>query len=868
MSVKNLTVSLLLPLWIITFAVPRGAQTSPQDFLGHEVGADGKLAGYDRILAYFRLLDKETERMQLVTIGQTVRGKPLVMAVISTPENLKNAEMLKGISRRLRDVRDLSDTEAQKLAANGRTILLMTCSLHATEIGASQMSMELAWRLAAGKTPFNANEVLDKVILLLVPTINPDGVQMVTDWYEQYRGTRYDGGRMPWLYHDYAGHDNNRDWFMGNLPETRALMQVLFHEWIPQIHIDEHQMGSTGARLFIPPFKDPPTGTVHPLVWRGIALCGSHMAYRLQEENRAGVVHGRSFTGWWIGACDDTSWLHNAVGILSEMASVKIATPVFVEPGEIADSYTDKSMQFPHPWEGGWWRMRDIVEYELTLSMGLIEAAALYRDSFLFNFYRMCRDAVDGSGKAGPTAFLIPNKQHDAPTARRMLRILQRGGVELHRATSEFRVEDRIIPAGTWVVRMDQPYRPYAQALLERQRYPDMRQYPGGPPIPPYDNAGWTLPLQMGVECFQVKKPLQASMTRVAQVEDPKIGFKNTPAWAVLSGSENAAYAAVFALLDARVTVFRKTACTSETSAATVNNGDFLVRLSPANRPLLEKLQTKMGFSCRFEDRIEQANTAALRYPRIGVYRSWNSNMDEGWTRYVLDDAGIRYRTLRNKQISNPKGKQGLNNEFDVILLPSENRHLIVNGEPAPDSPWKRYYTALPPKYAGGIGKKGVNALKEFVSRGGHIVSLNNSTGLILEEFKPPARNVLQGVEQAKFFCPMSILEVEVDNHHPLGLGMPAKAAVVFADSPAFSTWIPRGMWERRVVARYPRREILMSGWLLGESHLARRAALVDLKYNKGRIVLVGFRAQSRAQSHGTYKFLFNAFLRSAWRTN
>jgi len=866
MQMKHLPACLLFSLCLLAFVPTLNAQTSPNDFLGHEVGQDGKLADYAQILEYFRILDKESERLQLLQIGKTVQGRPLVMAVVSSPANLKNMDHYREIVRKLRDARDLTREDASKLAQTGRTILLITCSLHATEIGASQMSMELAWRLTTGKTPFPGQDVLDKVIVLLVPTINPDGVQMVTDWYRKYRGTLYDGGRMPWLYHHYAGHDNNRDWFMGNLPETRALMQVLFHDWIPQIHIDEHQMGSSGARLFIPPFKDPPTGPVHPLVWRGIALCGSHMAYRLEEENRAGVVHGRSFTGWWIGACDDTSWLHNAIGILSEMASVKIATPVYVEPGEISDSYYQKSMQFPHPWRGGWWRLRDIVDYELTLSFGLIEAAALYRQSFLMNFYRMCKDAVDGQRENGVTAFLIPNIQHDAPAARRMLRILQLGGVEVHQITADSQSGQRMVPAGTWVINMNQPYQPYAQALLERQRYPDMRQYPGGPPIPPYDNAGWTLPLQMGVECIPVEGPFAAEMKMISDVSDPRVDIPEEKVWAVLKGGENAAHQAVFALLDGGVTVWRKTEPGGNEGPESAECGDFLVRLNPKSRREIDKLQQALGFSCGFGDGELRAGMVQLVFPRIGVYQSWNASMDEGWTRFMLDDAGIRFQTLHNQQISSPKGKNGLNTDFDVIVLPSESKDLIVKGEPAPDSPWKRYYSPLPPEYQGGIKKQGIEALKKFVRQGGHLVCLNRSSELVLKEFEPPVRNILKGLKRDKFFCPMSILGVEVDIEHPLGLGMQKKAAVMFSDSPAFSTWIPRQPWQRRVVARYPEREILESGWLLGESHLARKAALVDLEYGKGRIVLFGFRPQSRAQSHGTYKLLFNALLRSAWK--
>ena len=375
---RLVVVSLILP---VLLSVRAAAQTPPDAFLGHRVGADRKLADYNQILEYFRRLDRESPKLDLVSIGESTLKKPMVMAVISTEENLARIEEIRTNAKRLKEARNLSPEDARKLAREGKVILLITCSLHANEIAASQMSMELAYDLVTGKTPFDADRVLKDVVVLLVPTHNPDGVQMVTDWYRKYVGTPYEGGAMPWLYHPYAGHDNNRDWFMFNLPETRALARVLYHEWVPQIHIDEHQMGSEDARLFIPPYMNPPTPNVQSLIWRSVNLLGAGMAYDLQEKGMSGVVHGRSFTGWWIGACDDTSWLHNIVGLLSETASVKIASPVFVEPTEIDREYSVKNMEFPDPWPGGWWRLRDVVDYELTLTFSLIRSASLHRKS-------------------------------------------------------------------------------------------------------------------------------------------------------------------------------------------------------------------------------------------------------------------------------------------------------------------------------------------------------------------------------------------------------------------------------------------------------------------------------------------------------
>lgn len=848
---------------LIFLTFPLFSQTSPEEFLGHQVGADRKLADYDQIQAYFQKLDQESEKIKVLTIGKSTLGKPMIMAVITSEENMANLDAHREITRKLRDARDLSPEEAAELSREGKLILLITCNIHATEIGSSQMAMELAYKLASGDVPFDTDEVLDEVIVLLAPTINPDGEQMVTEWYRKYVGTKYEGGRMPWLYHHYAGHDNNRDWFMFNLSETKAVTKVLYHDWIPQIHIDEHQMGSTGARLFIPPFMDPPVPNVHPLLWRGVNLCGSNMAYDLQKNGFRGVVHGRSFTGWWIGACDDTSWLHNTVGLLSEMASVKVATPIYIESTELPDSYYEKRMEFPDPWPGGWWRLRDIVDYELTLSLNLIKTAFIHKQDFLYNFYKMCRESIHQGKKGDPFAFVISRDQYDYPTSLRMLDILMMGGVEVHQAQEDFTADGKLYPEGSFVVFMSQPYRPYAQALLEKQDYPDLRQYPGGPPVPPYDNAGWTLPLQMGVCCERIEKPFQIEAKKLEKVSYPTAELPSEPApYVVFDSKNNASYAVVFSLLQEEAEVFRsKNLINTEDFKAAP--GSFLVKNSAKVQKILPSLLDKWHVPAYGMENIDKLEKSSLKKPRIGLYQSWRSNMDEGWTRYVLDDFDIPYTTLHNKDFKGNKKKQvNLKEKYDVIIFASESPEIIKKGKPSPTSRYARYFTEMPPEYKGGIEKEGVEALKTFVEQGGILVTLNNACGLIFEEFKVPARNAIEKVERTKFFCPTSILKLKVDNQSVIGYGLPEQATAMFSRSMAMATWVPQsGDWDRKVVASYPKEDILLSGWLLGEEVIARKAAVVDARYQKGHIILIGIRCQHRAQSHGTYKFLFNALL-------
>lgn len=857
---KKILSLLIFSLLFIPLAVL--PQTPPEDFLGHQVGADRKLADYTQIQAYFQKLDQESGRIKVLTIGQSTLGKPMIMAVITSEENMAKLDTYRDISKNLREARNLSADAARKLAQEGKVIVLFTCNIHATEIASSQMAMEFAYNLISGKTPFDADKVLRDVIVLLAPTINPDGQQMVTDWYRKYMGTKYEGGNMPWLYHHYAGHDDNRDWFMFNLSETRAVSKVLYQDWIPQIHIDEHQMGSTGARLFIPPFMDPPVPNVHPLQWRGVNLVGSNMAFDLQKNSYRGVVHGRSFTGWWIGACDDTSWLHNCLGILSEMASVKVATPIYIDPTELPQSYVDKRMELPDPWPGGWWRLRDLVDYEMVLSMSLVHTAFLHKEDFLFNFYKMCKDSIDTREKGHPFAFVIPQSQHDYPTLLKMLDILKMGGVEIHEAKEDFVADGKNYPAGSFVVLMAQPYRPYAQALLEKQKYPDLREYPGGPPVPPYDNAGWTLPLQMGVACDQVNTPFQASLIKLDKIIFPAPSSTvGTAPYVLLDPRTNASYSVVFSLLKNHAEIYRskETVKAGEFEAAP---GSFIVKNTPEIQSILLGLLDKAHISAHFLETIDGIAKYPLKSSRIGLYQSWRSNMDEGWTRYMFDDMGVPYTTLHNKDFKGTKKKKvNLNDKFDVIVFADENPEIIKTGKPDPKSPWARYFTEGPPEYEGGIEKEGVEALKDFVEKGGILVTLNEACELAFKEFKIPAGNALERVDRNKFFCPTSILRIKVDNNSPIGYGLPTEAAAMFSDSLAISTRIPSGEWDRHVVASYPEDNILLSGWILGEDAIARKAAVVDTSYKKGHIILIGFRCQFRAQSHGTYKFLLNALL-------
>jgi hypothetical protein len=840
------------------------AQTTPEKFFGFAMGADRQLADYTQIRAYLDTLAKESPRLRVFNLGPTTLGKPMVMAAISSEANIAKLERYVEISKRLRDPRTLPLDEARKLAQEGKVLLLITCSIHATEIAASQMAMELAYKLVSGNTPID-RRALDDVIVLLIPTINPDGHQMVTEWYRTHVGTKYEGGAMPWLYHPYAGHDDNRDWFMFDLAETRAVTKVLYHDFVPQVNIDEHQMGSTGARLFLPPYMDPPTSTIDPLVWRSIDLLGTAIAYDMQRQGFKGLVHGRSYTGWWIGSASDTSWLHGTVGLLSEMASARIASPVYIEPGEIPQAYAESRMEFIDPWPGGWWRLRNLVDYELAMTFSLINTVSHYRQDLLMGSYQLARRAIENTDKGQPFAFVIPARQHDPLTALKMIDILIFGGVEVQRATADFVADGRSYPTGSYVVKMAQPYKAYAWALLDRQEYPDLREYAGGPPVPPYDNAGWTLPLQMGVACERIAAPFEAKLEHIAKVAYPAPD-KGTPggAYLVLDARANASYAVAANLLRDKAELWRaRTAI--RTAAIDVPAGSFVIKATPEVGKALPPLFQKYHLATQSLADTKGLDLAPLKRFRVGLYQSWRGNMDEGWTRFLLDDAGIPYTTLHNDAFKGAKdAKVDLRASWDAIVFADESADIIKTGKPAPGGERGRgfgFSSPMPPEYEGGIEKEGVEALKAFVERGGILVLLNRAGELAMREWDVPARNAIDKIERTKFFCPTSLVNIEVDNQTPIGWGMPNQAAAMFASSLAFETWAPNPEWDRRVVARFPEKNVLASGWLLGEEMIARKAAVVDVRYQKGHIVLIGIRCQHRAQAYGTYKLLLNSLL-------
>ena len=479
-----------LVLLLLLAAPLTAAVQTPSEFLKMPVGADRTLADYRQMLQYFRALDAASPRVEIESLGKTTLGEDMIMLLISSEENIRNKEKIRENSRKLADPRGRSDAEIQQLVRDGKTVVLVTCNIHSTEIASSQMAMEWAHALATADDA-ETKRRLDNVMLLLVPSLNPDGQIMVTEWYRKYTGTKYEGGRLPYLYHHYVGHDNNRDWYMLTQMETRNLSRAIYHRWFPQLFVDEHQMGSEGPRMFIPPFADPVDPDVHPLIWREVNSIGANMAFRLEQQNKSGLIYGYSFDAYWLGGTRNTGWWKNITGLLLEIASARIASPMYVEPTELRGGSKGlveykATINHPNPWKGGWWRMRDIMDYERIASDALLEIAADKRTDFLRNLVVRAKAAV-AEAKIGE-AYRIPADQRDRNAAQHLAWLMNEHGVEVHQASN-----------GDYWIPLAQPYSKFVREMMEPQRYPEVRLQPGREILRPYDVATWTLPLQMGV---------------------------------------------------------------------------------------------------------------------------------------------------------------------------------------------------------------------------------------------------------------------------------------------------------------------------------------------------------------------------------
>jgi len=862
----------ILAALVLTTVVSAGNVTAqsvrnPEDFLGFGVGDDFKLARWETIVSYFNHVAEYSGRVNVHNMGETTFGRPFIYAEISDTAAMRDIGSHRADQHKVADPRLIADSaEEGRLVEDSKVVVLINCNLHSTEIASSQMALELLYDLATGETP-EILDILDRTIVILVPSANPDGLETVIDWYERSFGKPWEGSGMPWLYHTYAGHDDNRDWFMLNLKETQLETKLIYEEWLPTVVYDIHQMGSRSARFFVPPFFDPKNPNIHPLTDDMLMLIGGHMAAELTRGGKRGILHAAMYDNWWQGGFRTTVYRHNMVGLLTEAASVRIASPLFQDKDSLRGGsrgmpdYTIRT-NHPDPWPGGWWRLRDIVEYEKIACMSLFTLAARYHDLFQSNYIALGRDAIEKGESEPPFAWIIPPGQHDPGTAVDMLERLHATGIEIHRARESFVADGVTYPAGTFIMYCAQPYRAHLNDMMERQVYPDRVLYPGGPPESPYDIAGWTLSLQMGVKSIAVSGPFTCEAVKLDEMPKPESSVAGGGSLIIPAGrNDNFRFLNRLHKAGIKASVITDGAAWGKKTGTAVPSGSIIVQDGGAVRSKRGELLAGLTLDLKSSGRENSLLTSAPT-PSLGLYQPWVPAADEGWTRLVFDNFEFDYAIIHNAEIL----AGGLANRYDCIVIPSVGTGTILNGFDVDDTE---------PQYAGGIGPDGIIRLQEFVRAGGTLVCIDGSCNLPIRYFNIPVKNVLAGVGNKDFYCPGSILRVEVDTNHPVGYGMSEWVSGYFARSQAFEIIEPEkkdderspaSRYTTKVVARYSDTVLLESGWIRGEELIKDKPAIVEVGYGDGKIILLGFRAQYRGQSHGTFRLLFNAIQSSTLR--
>lgn len=881
-----------------------GGMPQPSVVFGFEPGEDYRLASYAQMEQYYRALAAATGRVEMRTIGTSVLGRNLYLLLISSEQNLRDAESYRRASEALATGR-ISADQATALANSAKAVVWIDGGLHAEELAGAQMTAELAYRVASSESAEMA-QIRNDTILLLMPVVNPDGLETSRLWYERNLGTDFEQTSPPELSHHFIGHDINRDFFINNMPESLAVSRVLYKEWFPQVVYNHHQMSPGYARIVIPPYSDPVNPLIHPGVTTGVNEIGGAIGNRFAMEGMPGAIADEGFSMWWNGGLRTVPYFHNMIGILTETAhetpSPRIYDPaVFprtiayrADPsaaGHAVDEndhvVPDAEIRYPYPWAGGESHFRDAIDYMLTGSIAVLRAASDGRRRWLANTYEMARDAIE-AGELHPRHFVFPADQPNDDEMRNLVNALLEGGVEIDLARRPFHAGERIIPAGSFLIDSAQSFRPYILDLLEPQTYPKTRRDIEGEPKPPYDIAGWTLPMQMGVQMLRVDAALHVDSERVVgPVAPPPRALGRAARYGyAFSHVPNTSIRAVNSLLREGEPVYWSEE-SLDIDKQLLPSGTFVVAAGDeALHKLLASLAGRYGIGFVPVDRKPAAVLARLDLPRVGLYKSWVPSPDEGWTRWLLEDYGFDVQTLSDEDIRTG----GLENLTAIILPHPDGRvnfrstfELILNGYPT---------GTMPEEYVGGLGVKGALALQRFVANGGTLITFGESGTFAIREFGLDVRNVVEGASARDFSIPGSIIRGVTNSDDPVTYGMSRNVALTFVNGQVYADLGQAGCVAdllnqrhcREVIGRgrpldvhtaaagfdsivkLAEQDILMSGWAVGAEHVAGKTVLARVRVGQGEVLLFGFRPQFRGQSRGTYKLLFNGLYSAAMR--
>src|SRR5687768_2933037 len=908
--------SLLSGVLALALAITLEAQTtsrnltSPSAQFGHEIGADYVLPDYTQFVAYWQKLANESDRMALDTIGVTAEGRPQLMAIVTSPANHQRLERYKEIARRLALAEGVSDEEARRLAAEGKAVVWIDGGLHATEVLGAQQLLETVWQLVSG-TDAETMRFLDDVIVLAVHA-NPDGMELVSDWYMRVpEKTKRSTSGIPRLYQKYIGHDNNRDFYMVTQPESENMARVLFREWFPQIMYNHHQTGPSGTVLFAPPFRDPFNYFYDPLVVTGIDLVGASIHNRFVLEEKPGATRrGANYSTWWNGGLRTTVYFHNMIGLLTE--TIGNPTPIeipFLPQRQLASS----DLVAPVP--PGPWKFRQSVDYSVTANKAVLDVASRHREQFLYNIYKMGRNSIErgsrdhwtvtpsdiervrlaatradgaqgdqatrpdaqrggGIGARGlpmqywrtlrsaeerdPRGYILSADQPDFPTATKFVNALIKVGVTVHRATAAFNVGGKSYPAGSYVVKTAQAFRPHVLDMFEPQDHPNDFQYPGGPPIPPYDNAGWTLAYQMGIKFDRILDGFDGPFT-------PIEGMATPPAGRVTGVANASAYVIDHRVNDAALAVNRLLKAGHEVSW--LPDGRFLVTSRSNTRAVLQQLATETGVSFEGVRTRAPGDARRLRQPRVALWDTYGGSMPSGWVRWLLERYEFPHEVVFTPQLDTGS----LRAKYDVIIfvdgaIPERDGGQQGGGGGGGGS---LDTATVPGEWRARMGRvtvaKTVPQVRRFLDEGGTVLTIGGSTNLakhlglaITSALVEQREGKEQPLPREKYYVPGSELQVRVDSTLPIAHGLPSRVDVLFDDSPAFRLGDGAAGQGIRRIAWFDTDAPLRSGWAWGQQYLKDATAMAEARVGRGTLYLFGPEITFRAQPHGTFKLLFN----------
>jgi hypothetical protein len=836
----------------------------PEEHFGFVPGSDYMLFSYEQLIDYLTKLDKASPMLKLVENGQSPMGRKMYIAFISSEKNINNLDKLREINKELALNPDLSEAKRSEYIKDGRVFFLATLSMHSTEVAPSQAAPLIAYQLVTSNDPL-IRKYLDDVVYMIVPNQNPDGMDMVVENYNKYKGTQYEGASLPSVYHKYIGHDNNRDFVTLTQEDTRAVARIYNLDWFPQVMIEKHQMGSAGIRFYVPPAHDPIAENVDAELWTWTGTFGTNILRDLTNAGLSGIGQKTIYDDYWPGSTETCIW-KNVIGMLTEAASVRDASPVYIEPNELQVgkglSEYEKSINFPLPWPGGWWRLGDIVRLEIESTFSIIKTASLHKNDILKFRNDLCKRETAKGKTQPPYYYVVPRDQSDQSELISFVELMKEHGINTFRLSEDYTLNGINLKAGDIVYPLAQPFRAFVKEVMEKQEYPVRHFSPGGEVVRPYDVTSWSLPLHRGLISHEIKTRdavFEAKLVPLTGVYDPLQGTYKLPA--IFPSTSNGSYKAAFIALQNGMKTSRLTQETRINGKA-YGKGSFI--LQGGSQDLLNRIvkesRTEPGY---IQDPVK-LSSANVSMPRIALVETYFSDIDAGWTRYLFDTYQLPYTVLHPDEFE----KTDFTGKFDVVIFPGTSKALLLNGKPGSEgAPSMSNYH---PDYQKGMGKKGLEKLLLYLNDGGKVISWGQSTDLFAglleitngetkEEFVLPFTNTADQARKDGLFIPGSLVRMQLKQDNPLTWGMPAEVGVFYRGNPLFSTSVPRFDMDRRVIGVFPEKEILISGYCEKEETLAEKPAMIWIKKGKGELVLYSFSPQFRASTQATYKLLFNA---------